>query len=208
MSLPAITVAYPDALQWDHFCDTHEHGHLLQKSNWGMLKRTTGWDDVRIAVYDDDELRAGAQVLTQRRYGLALCYVPRGPLLCDDQLINHALIAAITAYAKRQRAIAVRYEPNIVHDDRDAPTYIRALAITNAQTMSTMQPQHTIWTALNGDDEQLFKRMTKGHRADIKRAQRDGVTIRTGERASDLDTFVAIMQYTGQRNGFAVHQRA
>ena len=207
MSLPAITVAYPEALPWDHFCDAHVHGHLLQTSDWGVLKRLNTWDDVRIGVYDDGELRAGAQVLTQRRYGLALCYVPRGPLLCDDHLINQALIAAITAYAQRQRAIAVRYEPNIVHDDNDAPTYIRALAITNAQTMSTLQPQHTIWTALDGDDMQLLQRMTKGHRADIKRAQRDGVRVRVGHGKADLDIFMAIMQHTGQRNAFAVHTR-
>lgn len=207
MSLPAITVAYPDAPQWDRFCDTHEYGHLLQKSDWGMVKRTTGWDDVRIAVYDDGLLCAGAQVLTRRRYGVALCYVPRGPLLCDDHLINQALIAAITAYAKRQRAIAVRYEPNVVATDLVAHAYTRVLATHHCQTSSTLQPQHTIYTALDGDNNQLLKRMTKGHRAAIKRAQRDGVSVRIGYGTHDLKTFMDIMRHTGQRNAFDVHQQ-
>lgn len=206
-SFAAITVAYPDAATWDRFCDAHDHGHILQQSRWGLLKRHTGWDDVRIAVYDDGELRAGAQVLTQRRYGLALCYVPRGPLLCDDALINQALIAAMTAYAKRQRAVVVRYEPNVASDMPHAHTYTTALATANAHTGVSLQPQHTICTPLTGDDEQLLKRMTKGHRADIKRAQREGVSVRVGWGDTDLDTFVAIMQHTGQRNDFAVHAR-
>ena len=205
--MPAITVAYPDPATWDQFCDAHEHGHLLQHSQWGMLKRHTGWDDMRIGVYDDGELRAGAQVLTQRRYGLAMCYVPRGPLLCDDTLINQALVAAITQYAKRQRAVVVRYEPNVVSDSAHASSYTRALVIANAQTSLSKQPQHTIWTPLDGDDDQLLKRMTKGHRADIKRAQREGVSVRIGHTDHDLDIFVAIMQHTGQRNHFAVHDR-
>ena len=140
--MPAITVAYPDPAMWDQFCDAHEHGHLLQHSQWGMLKRHTGWDDIRIGVYDDGELRAGAQVLTQRRYGLAMCYVPRGPLLCDDTLINQALVAAITQYAKRQRAVVVRYEPNVVSDSAHASSYTRALVIANAQTSLSKTTTH------------------------------------------------------------------
>lgn len=205
--MPAITVAYPDASPWDHFCDAHDDGHLLQNSHWGILKRHTGWDDVRIAVYDDGELRAGAQVLTQRRYGIAFCYVPRGPLLCDDQLINQATIAAITQFAKRQRAVAVRYEPNVAVTTPTASLYTRALTTPNAYTGTSVQPQHTIRTHVQCDDDTLLKHMSKGHRADIKRAQRDGVQVRVGQRDTDLDIFVAIMQHTGQRNQFAVHQR-
>ncbi len=206
--LPAITVTYLDAAPWDHFCDAHEHGHILQHSDWGQLKAQTGWHATRIAVADGGELLAGAQVLTQRRYGVSFCYVPRGPLLCDDPLINQALIAAITQFAKRQRAVAVRYEPNVASDSVHAGRYTKFLATADAHISESIQPQHTILTPLAGDDATLLKQMSKGHRADIKRAQREGVTVRTATSDSDLDTFVAIMQHTGQRNDFAVHQRA
>ena len=206
--LPAITVAYLDAAPWDRFCDAHEQGHILQMSRWGQLKAQTGWQAHRIAVADGGELLAGAQVLTQRRYGVAFCYVPRGPLLCDDPLINQALLAAITQFAKRQRAVAIRYEPNVARDSALAARYTKFLAGADARISESIQPQHTIQTPIAADDATLLKQMTKGHRADIKRAQRDGVTVRTGNSDSDLDTFVAIMQHTGQRNEFAVHQRA
>lgn len=200
---PAITVTYPDPRSWDRFCDGHDDGHLLQNSRWGQLKQTTNWQTTTIAVCDDGQMLAGAQVLTKKQYGLAVCYVPRGPLLCDDSLINQTLIAAITQYAKRQRAVLVRYEPNVLTTSKYAPSYQKVLV--PAQTSLSTQPQHSIHTAINQPDAALLAQMTKGHRADIKKAERLGVAIRTGHDAADMAQFVALMQATGARADFAVH---
>lgn len=200
---PAITVTYPDPSSWDRFCDGHDDGHLLQNSRWGQLKQTTAWQATAIGVCDDGIMLAGAQVLTKKQYGLAVCYVPRGPLLCDDPLINQTLIAAITQYAKRQRAVLVRYEPNIRTTSKYAASYQKVL--TPATTSTSTQPQHSIHTAIGAPDAALLAQMTKGHRADIKKAERLGVTIHTGHDAADMAQFVALMQTTGARAEFAVH---
>ncbi len=178
---PAITVTYPDPSSWDRFCDGHDDGHLLQNSRWGQLKQTTAWQTTAIAV----------------------CYVPRGPLLGDNPLINQTLIAAITQFAKRQRAVLVRYEPNVLTTSKYASSYQKILA--PAQTSTSTQPQHSIHTAINQPDAALLAQMTKGHRADIKKAERLGVTIRTGHDAAAMAQFVALMQATGARADFAVH---
>ena len=200
---PAITVTYPDPSSWDRFCDGHDDGHLLQNSRWGQLKQTTAWQTTAIAVCDDGLMLAGAQVLTKKQYGLAVCYVPRGPLLGDNPLINQTLIAAITQFAKRQRAVLVRYEPNVLTTSKYASSYQKILA--PAQTSLSTQPQHSIHTAINQPDTALLAQMTKGHRADIKKAERLGVTIRTGHDAAAMAQFVALMQATGARADFAVH---
>jgi lipid II:glycine glycyltransferase (peptidoglycan interpeptide bridge formation enzyme) len=200
---PAITVTYPDPRNWDRFCDGHDDGHLLQLSRWGQLKHGTAWHTTAIGICDDGTMLAGAQILTKKQYGLAVCYVPRGPLLCDDPLLNHALIAAITQYAKRQRAVLVRYEPNILTNSTIAGTYQKALA--PAITSPSTQPQHSIHTAIDAPDAALLAQMTKGHRADIKKAERLGVTIRTGHDDVAMAQFVALMQATGARAHFAVH---
>ncbi len=200
---PAITVTYPDPHSWDRFCDGHDDGHLLQNSRWGQLKQTTAWQTTAIAVCDDGLMLAGAQVLTKKQYGLAVCYVPRGPLLGDNPLINQTLIAAITQFAKRQRAVLVRYEPNVLTSSKYVASYQKVLA--PAQTSTSTQPQHSIHTAINQPDAALLAQMTKGHRADIKKAERLGVTIRTGHDTADMAQFVALMQATGARADFAVH---
>lgn len=200
---PAITVTYPDPQSWDRFCDGHDDGHLLQNSRWGQLKQTTDWQTTAIAICDAGLMLAGAQVLTKKQYGLAVCYVPRGPLLCDDPLVNQTLIAAITQFAKRQRAVLVRYEPNILTTSHYAASYQKVLA--PAQTSPSTQPQHSIHTAIGAPDAALLAQMTKGHRADIKKAERLGVTIRTGHDAAAMTQFGALMQATAARAEFAVH---
>ncbi len=204
MSMPVLRVAHPDAHSWDAFVDQHDEGHPLQSSRWGQLKSMTGWECQRIAVYEEGELMAGAQVLIKRRFGLAACYVPRGPLLCGDRLVNQAVVAAVNGYASTQRAVFVRYEPNSLVDSTNALLYTQALATSQAQVGTTLQPQHSVHTPLASDSD-IRKQCSKGHRADIKKAEKSLVQIRIAHHDHDIDTFADLMQATGARAGFAVH---
>src|SRR5450759_4056326 len=49
--------------QWDRFVTHSAGGHLLQSWGWGELKARAGWSPLRLALYDDDEIIAAAQVL-------------------------------------------------------------------------------------------------------------------------------------------------
>jgi lipid II:glycine glycyltransferase (peptidoglycan interpeptide bridge formation enzyme) len=211
-NFPAIKLLSPGASVWDKFCSEHEHGHLLQTSRWGLLKQQTSWHTHRLIISDDERIRAGAQILVQKRFGLAMCYVPRGPLFSDDLMINHALVAAINRYASEQNAIAVRYEPFVPHDHQRTALFEKALTNTEHSVSKTIQPQHTVITQLTDaeshkelTDQQLLASLSKGHRADIKKAERAGVTIRYGTGANDIATFSQLMKETGARANFDVH---
>jgi lipid II:glycine glycyltransferase (peptidoglycan interpeptide bridge formation enzyme) len=67
-----------------------------------------------------------------------------------------------------------------------------------------IQPRSTIHLPLSAPLNQVFASFRKGHRADIRRAERNGVTVRYGE-SSDIDTFYAILQETGERAHFGIH---
>ena len=54
----------------------------------------------------------------------------------------------------------------------------------------TLQPRSTIRLDLTRGEDELLAGFSKGHRADIKRAERDGVTIRVGSVA-DIDVLHA-----------------
>lgn len=208
MRQSGITVITPAATQWDAFVDQHPEGHPLQQSRWAAVKQATGWESLRIGVCDDGALLAGAQVLIKRRYGLSAWYVPRGPVLADDHLLNQALVAAIRGQAAKQRAVFVRYEPNMLVGAArermvtrlfDGPAYVRG---------ESLQPQHSVFVDLEQSADTLLLAMTKGHRADIKKAAKQGVSVRSGTTDADLDRFVALMVETGARAGFAVHSKA
>jgi lipid II:glycine glycyltransferase (peptidoglycan interpeptide bridge formation enzyme) len=201
-------VDVPSAAQWDAFVASHPQGNVLQASPWGALKARFGWHCRRIAVYDDDgTIRAGAQVLFRRYAGLAFGYTPRGPLLSGDPALDNHLIDGMRRLGRQMLAVAIRLEPNVSEDDAQAPHLQTWFTQHRLVLAEPIQPRSTILVDLQPPVETIFTACSKGHRADIRRAERIGVTVRTGGEA-DLATFYAIMRATGERAAFAIHSAA
>jgi lipid II:glycine glycyltransferase (peptidoglycan interpeptide bridge formation enzyme) len=218
---PPLALVEPAPAEWDAFVEQHPQGHLLQSVAWGSLKSAFGWELQRIAVVggasDDTStvesvlprrgLLAGAQVLFRRRYGLSMAYVPRGPLFSGDSAIDDLLLAALERQARRRRAVMLRLEPELLERHSTADYYHSWLLLREFQPAEPIQPRSTVQLDLQPEPEQLFARLSKGHRADVRRAGRQGVDVRVGT-VSDIPAFYAIMQSTGQRAEFAIHSEA
>jgi lipid II:glycine glycyltransferase (peptidoglycan interpeptide bridge formation enzyme) len=193
---------------WDTFVQQHPHGHLLQSSPWGTLKTRFGWARRCVCVADARGLRAGAQMLFRHRLGLSVAYVPRGPLWSGDPEADALLVLAIGRVARRARAVFLRLEPNMLEDDPAANERHSFLLLQGFQAADPIQPRSSLHLDLAPPPERLLAAMSKGHRADIRRAEREGVVVRAGASQADLDAFYAIMQATSARAEFAIHSSA
>lgn len=202
-----LAVLSPDNAEWDAFVAAHPHGHLLQSSGWGALKGRFGWEQRRVAVRGAAGLLAGAQLLIRRRLGLGMAYAPRGPLLSGAEATDMLLLAALRRVARRERAVFLRLEPNMLEDAPDADVLHSLLLTRGFAPVEPIQPRSSIHLELAPPPERLLAGMSKGHRADIKRAAREGVTVRIGADEADLDRFYAIMSATGARAQFGIHSR-
>lgn len=201
----ALAVVAPEPTAWQAFVDAHPQGHLLQGAAWGDLKARFGWHMRRLALCDSaGVLLAGAQLLVRRRYGLSVVYVPRGPLLSGAAAIDHALLTAITRVARQARAVLVRLEPNYLETHPQADMLHSWLLLQGARPAATIQPRSSVHVDLRRSEDAIFAAFSKGHRADIRRAERQGVQVRVGG-AADLAAFHAIMAATGVRAAFGVH---
>lgn len=195
----------PSPAQWDAFVAAHPRGNLLQASPWGALKAQFGWQCRRVALGDSaGTIVAGVQLLFRRYYGLAFGYAPRGPLFAGDPAVDDLLLRAMRRLGWQMAAVVIRIEPNVLADDPDAGTLDEWLSRHRLPIAETIQPRSTILVDLHPDEEAIFAAFSKGHRADIRRAERLGVTVRIGTVA-DLATFYAIMQATGARAAFGIH---
>jgi lipid II:glycine glycyltransferase (peptidoglycan interpeptide bridge formation enzyme) len=202
---PALAVIEPDPDRWDTFVDQHAQGNLLQQANWGRLKAEFGWQFRRVAIVDQqDQVVAGAQILLRSRYGLSVAYAPRGPLFAGDPAIDTLLLKALRRLAWRRRAVFLRLEPNLSEADSTADRLHTWLLLQGLQVAPTIQPRSSIHVDLFHDDAGLLAACSKGHRADIRKAQRNQVTIRVGE-ATDIAAFYAILQATAERADFGIH---
>lgn len=209
-ALPAANLAIvtPEPHRWDAFVDAHPQGSLLQGSAWGALKSGFDWSSRLIAAQGaDGRLLAGASLLTRSRYGLSVAYTPRGPLLCGDPAADQLLLRALARMARRARAVFLRIEPNSTEDQPQAAALHTWLLLQGLRPAPTIQPRSSIHVDLSPPEAAILAACSKGHRADIRRAERQGVQVRVGTE-TDLPVFHQIMQATGARAAFGVHSLA
>lgn len=197
-----LTPFTPTPHEWDSFVDAHPHGHALQLSAWGTLKSAFGWQAHRVALRDSlGAIQAGAQVLYRplpMRLG-TMAYIPFGPLTQDSAHLP-ALMQAVRAASRPYRAAFVKLEPGFVP--------LADFAALGVQVSpQTVQPPNTILIDISGSDETLFARMNEGTRRKIRTGAKKGVTYYQAPRDA-LPKFTAMMQTTGARNRFGVHDPA
>lgn len=200
-------IEHTDAAAWDALVSRHAQGHVLQSWAWGELKRRYGWRPLRLAI-TDGQRTAAAHLLLRPSYGLAVAYVPRGPLWSGDAQLDRALVRLLRRVARRQRAAFLRLEPNLLEDAPAAPELHALLLSEGFQPAEPLQPRTSIHLDLRPAPEALLAGASKGHRADVRRAERNGVQVRVGSDEADLERFYAIMQATAARQQFAIHSRA
>jgi lipid II:glycine glycyltransferase (peptidoglycan interpeptide bridge formation enzyme) len=201
---PAIdssaVVSYSDAAAWDELV-ARRGGHPYQAWAWGELKSAFGWQPQRLAT---PEGSAALQLLVRPFRGLAVAYVPRGPVGFDRELID-----ATIALARSRRAAFLRLEPNVLEDDPAAGRLAADLREAGFKpSQRTLQPRSSIRLDLGPSEDELFARFSKGHRADIRRAERDGVTVRVGSLDADPDVLQRMLAATRERKEFGFHSAA
>jgi lipid II:glycine glycyltransferase (peptidoglycan interpeptide bridge formation enzyme) len=187
---------------WDCFVAEHAQAQFLQTSAWAALKQEFGWQAQRVVVGDLRAPRAGASILLRQVLGLAVAYVPRGPVVdwADAQTVEE-VVAAATAAARQAGASILRIEPELA-DSFEARALLRGYGFV--PSLQTVQPPSTIVLDLRGDEAAILARMKSKWRYNIRLAERKGVTVRA-MGCADLPQFARLMAETGARDGFALH---
>ncbi len=197
------TITDPPTHEWDHFCTTHPDGHLLQTSAWGALKSRFGWSAERCALYEKNEIQAGAQVLFRPiPGGLTLAYVPKGPLVdWQNEQQCRALLQALDQLCRSHRAFALKVEPDLTESSN---LEARLIQMGFRASPQGIQPRRTLLVDLTPDEETILKRMKSKTRYNIRLSERKGVRVRQASE-DDLPAFNELMLTTGERDGFGVH---
>ena len=193
--------------EWDEFVAQHPHGSLLQTTNWARLKGRFGWKAHRVWLKRDGKLAAGAQILYRSAFmGLvSVGYIPHGPLVdWQDEGQTAVLLNQIDQAAYERRAGLVKMEPRLWQDE--TPWWPEMCGRYDLITdTDSIQPPQTILVDLRPSPDDILARMKAKTRYNIRLSARKEVTVRLGT-AQDIPAFLQLMQITGQRDGFALHQ--
>lgn len=188
--------------RWKAFLDAHPQAHFLQTGEWGELKAGFGWHPVRLIVGE-----SGAQILFRSLpLGLTLAYIAKaaGPqILAKDA---DAFWSEVDAVCRKRRAILCKIEyDGWMQGPEDAKSAdVRPPGGTTPVVVSrhSIQPLRTITIDLRSDEGAILARMKQKCRYNIRLAAKKGVVVHPWE---DIQAFQQMLQTTGKRDGFAVH---
>jgi peptidoglycan pentaglycine glycine transferase (the first glycine) len=199
MTIVSLTESRREA--WNTFVAQEPFFAIIQSWEWGEFKERLGWRVVRLAIEEQGQILAGAQMLIKPiPQGLAsIVYVPRGPLgNWQDEAMMSRLLTELVRVARQHRAIFLRIEPAHLNNPA-AHQFLRRQRFQPSRY--TNQPRATIILDLTQDLDDILKQMRKKTRQYIRRAAREGVTVRMGGH-QDLPAFCDLMRTTARRSGF------
>lgn len=214
----------PDAAAWDAFVLRQPRAHVLQTAAWGALKSAFGWRAAIVALRDSNDpthgIVGGALLLFRAlpfRLG-SMAYLPMGGFVTDPAYTSD-LWNAIDRAARKHGAAFLKWEPGIYLEDSPelravgiAPetqlgfdTLPDPIELAFRRSPQTVQPPRTIIIDIARDDEAILARMNQGTRRKIRQSLKNGIEYREATRV-EVDHFTGMMQTTGARNEFGVHE--
>jgi peptidoglycan pentaglycine glycine transferase (the first glycine) len=193
-----------DQRRWDALVAAHAEGGFLQSWTWGRFKQHFGWAPVRLILPG----RPGAptpvaQVLFRRLpYSpFTVGYIPRGPLLnYEDEDALAAMTRALDRVARRYRAISVIWELPVP----EQPTLAARLARYGLHPAQGVQTRSTRLIDLTPSLEEIVGQQKPKWRSNTRLARKHGVQVRPAETEADLAVWYAMLETTGERDGFTV----
>ncbi len=195
---------------WDAFVAQHPDAHTLQTSAWGRFKSEFGWSSQIVTVVNSaGAVQAGALLLYKRAHRLiplSIGYVPCGPLFSTNEEVNQELWKALDQAARGRGAAWLKVEPcNWYRPRADLPQRLKANGFR--ESAQTVQPPRTVVIDLDCSEEEILKRMNQSTRRKAKMGAKQEVDIRFGTQA-DVQSFTKLMDVTGSRDKFGVHEPA
>ncbi len=191
-----------DAHAWDAFLASREWRPFLQGWTMGEVYRDIGQEPIRLLAEDGGNVVGvclAIHVPARRGKHLAIQYGPVG-----DGPATHALLAAASDEARRRGCTFVRVSP-----------FVPASEPWTAGARSTLSPLHLlaehVWfLRLEGaTEEALLAGMRKTTRNLVRRAEKDGVTVRaSADPTKDVEEFIRLHDETRKRHKFTPYTNA
>ena len=186
--------------EWDEFLKSFPNAHLLQTSAWGMLKADFGWKAVWVVL--DQAL--GAQVLfRQLPFGYTLAYIPKGPVGYQEnhQELIQTFWRELDDICRARRAVFLKVELDLWEQESE-----RILLPSGFNVSPTaVQPLRTLVVDISANEQTILGGMKQKTRYNIRLADRKGVIVHPWD---DITGFYQMIQTTGERDAFGVHNLA
>jgi len=186
-----------DKQEWDDYVLEHG-GHPLQLWGWGDIKATGNWSAYRLFLQDEEGDIAGAAQLLVRRLPWpfkSLSYVPRGPVVDDDN--RGEMLFHLAEYAKKMfHSVAISIEPDV--NEYTVPDSWK-------KSENRILPSRTIILDLTRPEPELLNDMVKKTRQYIRKSASEAIKIKSIRNKAELKKCLQVYHETAKRAKFELH---
>lgn len=166
--------------------------HILQSSEWGILKSEYGWRVEHLIKGD-----CGAQILFRELpFGYSIGYIPKGPV---GGSINE-LLPELDDTCRKHKAVFLKVEPYLWEEEKSGLDSLPPIGFIASR--HKIQPKRTILIDLSPTEDDILAAMKQKTRYNIRLAFKKGVEVVKSVR---IDVFYKLMEETAQRDGFGIH---
>lgn len=183
--------------------DSPGGGHIFQSHAWGELKRSLGWEPLRLLMEKEGEVVGTAQLLL---YGVPpmpgkLAFCPKGPWLpWDDEETVKIFFEASRAIIKEKGVHTLKVEPEIEEEDEQSKTLLWDVGFEKFRW--NLNHKTAYFVDLVPTEDELVANMKRGARYNARLAERKGVEIVKDNSLEAQETFWEMFEITAKRNGF------
>ena len=214
------------SLNWDESLLRFSSHHILQTSEWGKLKKITGWVPFQLSYPRQSDYPEALSLVLKRQLHIGgfdtrscILYVPKGPVLdWDNPSARAQVFSSLENFARNQQAVFIKIDPDVVLGyglpGSDGVTATPSGQMIEAelttrywkQSSEQIQFRNTILIDLTQDDETILEGMKQKTRYNIRLSERKGIKIRFGS-IEDLDLLFQVYAETSIRDGFVIRDK-
>ena len=184
--------------EWDAFLQKCPKSHHEQSSRYAANRVEHGFQCDRAVVRDNGVIIGGVQVLVQPTPVGKFARIFRGPIaINEDPVLMRQVVQQLEQVAEARGYASVRVD--LFPDQEVACEALKAAGFF--PTLAWYREKESFVIPLSLADEELLDRMDKKVSYYVRRADRDGITVRAGENA-ELGDFYRMHQKTASYQGF------
>jgi peptidoglycan pentaglycine glycine transferase (the first glycine) len=208
--LQVLTINDQERDLWDKEIARFNMVHPLNAFGWGKVRYVDGWEPTYYIAKDDDVVTGMMMVLTKiiPFTGLSIMYAPKGPVWePSDQNTLKALLTRIREEGRKKKAVFIRIDPNLpedmFHDEIDP--FIKEGFIHLEHRWSFWNSPRDVYRidlSKTQNEDELFETIDRDARRCVRKALKEGVTIRPAENMDDLHKFYDIFSGFSVGKGF------
>ncbi len=189
---------------WDKFINSQSPNTFMQSWAWGEFNARMGHKIFRLGLFDTDKLVGIALVLKIVARRGSFLYIPNGPLFIHEpkefRISNFEFLTKyLSKLAEDENCSFVRIAPLMLNTEENRKVFVE---IGFRKAPIHMQAELMWLLDITPDETTILKNMRKTTRYEIRKAEKEGVTVEASNNIEDLDKFISVYRSTVDRQNF------